>query len=77
MARCTVPRVFGFGGWFEARFGYLCEAHDYAYMTRRGTKLAADLALYRGIKARGFPILAALTFAFCMSPYGWWLWWRE
>ena len=77
MARCTVPRMLGFGEWFDARFGYLCEAHDHAYMMRSGTKFAADHALYRGIKARGYPMLAAITFLFCLSPIGLWFWWRD
>lgn len=63
MAKCTLPHAFGFYAWFEAKFGDLCFDHDQAYAAKCNRR-AADCVLAGRIFARGYVVLALLTYFF-------------
>lgn len=68
---CTIPEIFGVRGWFEKRFGDLCDEHDKDYVEKTVSRKEADKKLYRGMKERGHPILAAATYYGFLRPFGW------
>jgi len=56
-----------------------CVAHDYAYRQAFGTWMGrrrADLALYRCVKAKGYPFEALLIFLGVRAG-GWLIWWKR
>lgn len=76
MARCTILKFFGLQNWFDARFLYLCEAHDAAYETRIWKdKLAADFILAAGFVNRGYITIGLLSLPYTLILGSlFWLW---
>jgi hypothetical protein len=71
---CTVPNILGLRQWFEERFGDLCYQHDSDYLTQTGTRKEADRKMYEGMKAKGYPVLGAITYYGFLRPLGWLYW---
>lgn len=70
---CTIPKIFGFREWFENHFGDLCEIHDIQYIEKNITRKDSDLQFVRGMRNRGYPILAFFSYL-VIRPVGWFYW---
>ena len=70
MAYCSVPRLLGFGKWFETRFGGLCKQHDKYYAVGILPRKAADCYLMSGIVLKGYPVFGFLTYI-AVRLFGW------
>lgn len=67
---CTIPKIFNFRKLFENKFGDLCKQHDIEYKYRRISRKESDYKMYIGMKQKGYPILAFLTYIILRS-FGW------
>jgi len=73
---CSVPRAFGFGEWFEKRFHFDCQLHDFEYETEANvSKFEADMKLTKAIWNHGNKTLAVFSFLFLLT-FGW-LYWKK
>ena len=78
MARCSVPRILGFGDWFDSRFDDLCHEHDRRYKTLNPLKkIQADFSMSSKVCQRGYVLLGIVSLCFLLS-FGtvYWVWKR-
>lgn len=73
---CTIPALFNLRDWFEKKFGDLCAHHDWLYVEKFGTRVEADRQFREGMKTRGYPLLANVTYYGFLRPFGW-LYWND
>jgi len=78
MARCSVPRILGFGDWFDSRFDDLCHEHDRRYKTLNPLKkLQADFIFARGVAKKGYPEFGVVCFTILITAGTlYWVWKR-
>lgn len=79
MRYCSVPALLGLRHWFEPRFGDLCRKHDRRYIERIFKKWDVDAVFIASMSRRGnrYIPLAAITWLFLWSPFGFWYWYTE
>jgi hypothetical protein len=76
MTNCTLPSWFGFGPWFDKRFGEICDEHDNDYVMQALTRKQCDLKVLSGIAMKGYPWLGVVAYVYCRA-LGWVFWYRR
>ncbi len=69
MPKCSMPFVPFIRPWFNAKFGDLCEKHDFNYDSRYPRK-KADIEFAASIMLRGYPFMVLLVYVF-VRVFGW------